>query len=164
MLTLLKIDSPNPTFINSSLLSLKPHSSLPSSKLNYLPSVVINLSSLNLDPSTILFLEKDLIYYIVPRPIHHSSSWKGFNLLYCSPMCSCWRFIFSINSIKHHLIINDVEECGRVFHRVRIPKPNLCKEEFQSIWKINDNLVVIILKYDNKIATIIINNLSPFSC
>jgi hypothetical protein len=120
---------------NPPLQSLSPHS--------HSHSMVINLSSLVINLPSLQILE------------------KGFNFSLASQQIPLEYIVSSIESITHHLSLHEVEEikkyCGRILCFVRPPKPNLTKDEFQSIRHLNNNLDIIILKYDKGNTTTIMN-------
>jgi hypothetical protein len=107
------------------------------------PSTIINLSSFDLDPPTHHLLDKGFNFAIIPHWIHVED------------------IIFSIESIMQNLPTHEAEEiwqeCGRIIRCSKPPKPNLAKEKFQSIWCLNVNPNIIILKVDKGNASVIMN-------
>ena len=87
--------------------------SLPPSSIT-LPYTIINISSLILDSPTLQLLE------------------KGFNLSLDPRRIPMEDIICSIESIIYNLPVHEAEEirneCGRILHSLRPPKPNLIKE------------------------------------
>jgi len=125
-----------PSFNN---LPQPPIPTLPSS-IPY-PSNVINLSSIDLDPPSLLE--------------------KGFNFSPIPHRINIKDILCSMESITHHLPTHEAEEirqaCGRILHLSKPPKPSLSKEEFQYICHLNDNPNIIILKFDKGNAIVIMN-------
>jgi hypothetical protein len=70
--------------------------------------------------------------------------------------------ICSIESITHQLPIMKPKKlgrnAGRILHRSKPPKPNLTKEQFDSIHHLNENPDILVLKVDKGNATVIMNS------
>jgi hypothetical protein len=121
-------------------------------RVNYAPkppspssirSTIINSSLVDLNPSFIHILNKGFNFSLVP---HHTRSED---------------ILCSIESITYHLSTHEAEqirqECSRILRLSKLPKPNLSKEEFQSICNLNDNPNIIILKFDKGNAILVMN-------
>lgn len=107
----------------------------------------MNISYLDLNPPSPELLEKHFNYAISPEKIMVED------------------LIFSIESITNGIPSHETEEiwkeCGIILSFAKAPKNNLLKEESLTIYELNDNPNILVLK-DDMGNTIVILNTSNY--